>query len=64
MSKVYSYYSNVHRAFVHVSGKSKHEVQEIARSYGDKVPLKDIRLLMVNNKYVNPFVTHKSLVYE
>jgi len=26
--------------------------------------LKDIRLLMVNNKYVNKFVTHSTFSYE
>lgn len=62
--KVYSYYSTVHRAFAHVPAKSKHEVQAIARSYGDVVKLKDIRLLMVNNKYVNKFVTHSTFSYE
>lgn len=64
MSKVYSYYSEVHCAFAHVPAKSKHEAQEVARAYGDKVRLKDIRLLMVNGKYVNSYITHKSFNYD
>lgn len=64
MFKVYSYYSTVHRAFAHVPANNKHEVLEFAHADGDSIRLRDISLLMVNNKYVNKFVTHNSFSYE
>ena len=47
MRKIYSYYSDSHRAFAHIEASSKQEVRERALEYGDKIKLSDISLLMV-----------------
>ena len=47
MRKIYSYYSDSHRAFAHIEASSKKEVRESALEYGDKIKLSDISLLMV-----------------
>ena len=47
MRKIYSYYSDSHRAFAHIEAKSKKEVRERALEYGDKIKLSDISLLML-----------------
>ena len=54
MRKIYSYYSDSHRAFANVEASSKKEVRERALEYGDKVKLSDISLLMVqrNGEYL------------
>lgn len=54
MRRIYSYYSDSHRAFANVEASSKKEVQNRALEYGDKVKLSDISLLMVqrNGEYL------------
>lgn len=54
MRKIYSYYSDSHRAFAHIEASSKKEVRERALEYGDKIKLSDISLLMVqrNGEYL------------
>ncbi len=47
MRRIYSYYSDSHRAFANVEASSKKEVRERALEYGDKIKLSDISLLMV-----------------
>lgn len=53
MKKTYSYYSNAHRAFVHIDAKNKQEALEYARTHGDNIKLSDISLLKINDVYVN-----------
>ena len=47
MRKIYSYYSDSHRAFAHIEASSKKEVRERALEYGDKIKLSDISLYMI-----------------
>lgn len=47
MRKIYSYYSDSHRAFAHIEANSKKEVRERALEYGDKIKLSDISLYMI-----------------
>ena len=52
MKRKYSYYSNQHRAFVHVDAKNKQEALDFAKRDGENIKLSDIELLMINNVYV------------
>lgn len=52
MKRTYSYYSNQHRAFVHVDAKNKQEALEFAKRDEENIKLSDIELLMINNVYV------------
>ena len=47
MRRIYSYYSDSHRAFANVEKKKKKEVRERALEYGDKIKLSDISLYMI-----------------
>ena len=47
MRRIYSYYSDSHRAFAHIEASTKKEVRERALEYGDKIKLSGISLLMV-----------------
>ena len=54
MRKIYSYYSDSHRAWANVEASSKKEVRERALEYGDKIKLSDISLYMIqrNGEYL------------
>ena len=47
MRRIYSYYSDSHRAFANVEASSKKEVRERALEYGDKIKLSGISLYMI-----------------
>ena len=47
MRKIYSYYSDSHRAFANIEANSTKEVQERALVHGDKIKLSDISLYMI-----------------